>query len=126
MKTSFNISPEHFAHSVRVLLMGYVLVSVNDPPENQWCTLEAAMSHIDVVEHYSRLDSASNHQQHNRIMQIEMTIRTEWARVRQYEPDFSLGDAITLVGKRQQLWPCVTEFRPIATSVPLKKDKGGA
>ena len=94
MKTTFNLSPENFVHSVRVLLLGYVLVSANDPPENQWCTLEGAMAHIDAAEHYSRLDSITGHSLHSRIMQIEMTIRIEWARACQYEPDFSLSDAI--------------------------------
>ena len=87
-KTTFNLPPGSFAHCVRVLMLGYVLVSANDDPENQRCTLEAAMSHIDIVEHYSRLDSVTGRNLHQRIMQIEMTIRTEWARVCKYEQDF--------------------------------------
>ena len=83
------------------------------------------MSHIDAVEHYSRLDSITGHALRERIMQIEMTIRIEWARVCQYEPEFSLSDAITLVSKRQQLWPCVTEFRSSHLAPPPKKGAGG-
>ena len=121
-KATFNISPENFTHCVRVLMLGYVLVSANDPPNDQWCTLEAAMAHIDSVEHYSRMDSGVNHALHSRIMQAEMTIRTEWARVCQYDPKFSLGDAINLIGRRHQLWPCVTEFRTV--NVPLYGPRG--
>ena len=87
-KVTFNLPPENFAHTVKVLMMGYVLVSANDPPGMERCTLEAAKAHIDIVEHYSRLDSLAQHQLHYRIMEIEMAVRNEWGEYVNSKPNF--------------------------------------
>ena len=52
-----------------------------------------------------------------------MTIRTEWSMVCQYGPDFSSGDAITLVGRRRQMWPCVSEFRTVNVPTRWQENK---
>ena len=125
-KVTFNLSPENFVNSVRVLMMGYVLVSVNDPPGQEWCTLEAAMAHVDCVEQYSRLDSLANHQMHQKIMEIEMSIRTEWSRICQFHAQFSLSDAINLVASRNT-WPLISDFKAITWKGDKgnRQDKGG-
>lgn len=121
-KSTFNLSPENFLNAVKVLMMGYVLVSANDPKGQEWCTLEAAKSHIDSVEHYSRLDSLANHQLHHRITEIEMSIRNEWSRICQFHVQFSLSDAINLVANRT-VWPFLSEFKPITQKGIGKKGK---
>ena len=76
-------------------MIGYALVSANDPPADEWCSLGAAMGRADIVEHYSRIDSAPDHMLHSLIMEIEMSIMGEWARVCQFGQRCSLGDDIT-------------------------------
>ena len=117
--SDFNSSAENFGHAVRTLMFGYALVSAADATGHEWCNIEAAMSHIAAVEYMSRLNSKCAYALHSRILEIEMTIRTEWGRVCQHEPAFSLTDAVALTAQRR-LWPCVSEFKPVKG-----KGKGG-
>ena len=70
------------------------------------------MAHIAVVEYYSRLNSKCHYALHSRLMEIEMNIRTEWARVCQRDSRFSLGDAVVLTAQRQ-FWPLASEFKTV-------------
>ena len=53
-------------------MIGYVLVSANDPPNDERRTLDAALSRINIVGHYSRLDSVADRPLHSRILAVEM------------------------------------------------------
>ena len=122
--SDFNKSPENFTHAVRILMYAYVSASATDPIESTWCSLEAARAHISIVEQYSRLSTAAGGGFANRIMEVELAIRSEWVKVHHREPLLSLSDVITIVSQQTTLWPMSHEFRnPIAVT-PLGKKTG--
>ena len=125
--SDFNKSPENFTHAVRVLMYAYVLASAPDPIETTWCSLEAARSHISVVEQYSRLSTAAGGTFAHRIMEIELAIRSEWVRTHHREPLLSLSEVITIVSQQTTLWPMAHEFRAPTRQPPTKGpgQKGG-
>ena len=119
--SDFNKSPGNFTYAVRILMYAYVLASAPGPLENTWCILEAARAHVSTVEHYSRLSTAAGGAFANRIMEIELAIRSEWVRTHHKEPLLSLSDVITIVSQQTTLWPMAHEFRnPIRTTVTNK------
>ena len=110
--SDFGLTAETFVRAVRTLMYGYALVSAVGAKGHEWCALNAAATHIATVEYYSRLNSKCNHTLHNRLMEIEMTVRTERDRVCQQDIRFSLGGAVSITAQRQ-LWPFVSEFRSV-------------
>ena len=108
--SDFNKTPENFAHAVRILMYSYALVSATDPPENVWCSLDAARSHIATVEHYSRLSTAAGGSLGARIMEVGMALRSEWVKIHHKEPNLPLSDVITIVSQ-SNLWHLHSEFR---------------
>ena len=120
--SEFNKTPENFTHAVRILLYNYALFPASDPPANTWCSLDADRAHISTVEHYSRLSTAAGGALGARIMEAEMTIRSEWAKVHRKEPGLSLSDVITIVSQ-SKLRPLTYEFR--GTTRPITQDRRG-
>ena len=119
-QSDFNSTPDAFVHAVRVLMFGYALVSAGDPAADTWCDLDASFSHMSRVEQLVKLDSKSNHNMHSRLMDSEMQIRAEWARIAQNSPLLSLGEIIAIVSQRHTFWPWVAEFR---TTKPNRENK---
>ena len=123
--SEFNKSPENFTHAVRILMYAYALAAATDPIETTWCSLEAARAHISIVEQYSRMSTAAGGAFANRIMEIELAIRSEWVRTHHREPLLSLSDVIAIVSQQTTLWPMAHEFRtPIRTPPAVKGWKG--
>ena len=108
--SDFGATADTFARAVRTLMLGYALVSAADAAGHEWFLLNAAMEHITTAEYNSRLYSNCNYALHNKLMGIEMSIRSEWARVCQHDPRFSLGDAAVPTSQRQ-FWPFASEFK---------------
>ena len=108
--SDFNASPEAFAHAVRVLLLGYALVSSADTGR-PWCTLDAAMKHISTVENLSRISAKSGHANHHKIVEAEMTVRCEWTRVSQAETALTVSDIIEIVSQRFSIWPLSSDLK---------------
>ena len=115
--SDFNTSPEAFAHAVRVLMMGYALVSAADTIP--WCSLDAARKHLSLVDAATRASARGFHANHHKIVEAEMTARNEWVRVAQAETQLILSDIIELVVQRHSIWPAVSELKG-------GKGKGGA
>ena len=93
-------------------MYAYVLASANDPPEQTWCSLDAARAHISTVERYSRLSIAAGGALGARIMEVEMGIRPELAKIHHREPNLSLSDVIT-IASQNNFWPLQSEFRVV-------------
>ena len=111
--SDFQNSPETFVHAVRVLMISYALVSVTDPIEDTWCSYNAAQQHISTVETFSRASSKANFSMFSRVMDAEMSVRSEWTRVSQAESSLSLSQIIATVAQRYTLWPALHEFRSL-------------
>ena len=90
--------------------MGYTLVSAGDAAK-PWCSLDAAQKHISHVECAIRASAKSNHANHHKILDAEMTVRAEWTRIAQREPTLDLSDIVEIVSHRHTNWPIVTELR---------------
>ena len=126
-RADFTMTPGSFLHAVRTLMTTYALVSAAGEVNREWRTLDAALGHLTTVESMSRLTSRPNHALHARILESEISIRMEWVKMRQTQPDLSLGDIITLVAQRHAVWPLQSEFRPHNTrnaEVEQRKKKG--
>lgn len=79
-------------------------MSAGDPSDDEGSTIDAALSHINIVARYSRLDSVANHSLHSRVLEVEMGVRIEGARVCQFDQRCSMGGDIALTARRQ-MWP---------------------
>ena len=108
--SDFASSPEAFVHAVRVLMMGYALVSAADAGL-PWVSLDAAQKHIATVENLSRISARGGHTFHQRILDAEMNVRCEWTRVAQAESSLLLSDIIEIVGQRFTIWPTPAELK---------------
>lgn len=109
--SGYNSTPDAFVRAVRVLMFGYALVSAGDPAGETWCDLDASFAHISRAEQLVKLDSKSNRNLHARLMDSEMQIRAEWARISQFPPPPSFSEIIEIVSQRHTFWPRVAEFR---------------
>ena len=89
-------SPICWVNCVKILMYSYVLVSSVDPDGEEWCTLDGALSHLNQVEAYARMDSKAFGKLHARLVDAEAAIRHEWHRVTQQDREISLDDAIEL------------------------------
>ena len=85
-----------WVNCVKILMYTYVLVSSNDPDGEEWCTMDGALSHVNQVEAYARLDSKGFGSLHSRLVEAESSIRHEWHRVTQQDQSISLDDAVEL------------------------------
>merc|ERR1712105_518575 len=122
-KTSdFNASPEAFVHAVKVLLLGYVLVSAADEGR-PWCSLDAAQKHITTVENLSRISAKAGHPFHHKILEAEMNVRCEWTRIAQAETILCLSDVIEIVSQRLTIWPIATELKGMSGKGSVNKSK---
>ena len=97
---------------------------MNDPSNDERCTLDAALIRINIVERYSRLDSGSNRSLRSRILEVELGVSSEWTRVCQFGHRCSLGDAITLTARRQ-IRPFLSEYRTPTTRDRKGQENGG-
>ena len=88
--SEFNSSPEAFARAVRVLMLWYVLASSADVG-NPWRSSGAAQQHISTVGNLSRISARSGQYNRNKILDAEMNVRFERARIAQAETIFFLG-----------------------------------
>ena len=61
---------------------GYAIVSMADNKGAEWCSLEAALSHIPTVGNLSRANSKSPGDMHPRIVEAEASARSECAKIR--------------------------------------------
>ena len=87
-------------------MYSYVLVSSGGPDGEEWCTLDGALSHLNQVEAYARMDSKAFGRLHARLVEAESAIRHERHRVSQQDREISLDDAIELkVGYTHTLIP---------------------
>lgn len=82
------------------------------------------MAHVNIVEHYFRLDILEFHALRSKIMEIEMPIRMEWRRVCQVYSMFAISDAIALIAN-MNFRPYLSEFRYMAQVKGRPKEKGG-
>ena len=73
--SEFPSSADAFARAVRVLMHGYAIVSMADPPGGEWCGMEAALRHISVVGNVSRANSKSTAFTRGRIMEADAVVR---------------------------------------------------
>ena len=117
-KNNYLTSTDSFVRAVRVLMFAYVLASARDATGLEWRNLTAAHLHVATVEHFTRLDSRAGHALHKRLLECEMSIRIEWTRVQQAQPELSLTEIIHIVGQRHSVWPMEMEFRPPPPSNP--------
>ena len=114
----FLSSAEAFTHAVRVLMHGYAIASMADPPGREWCGLEAALRHVSVVGNMSRANSKSTAMMRGRIMEADAAVRMEWVKLGQLQPDISLSAIIDVVAQRHSIWPLMSEFaRPTFTGM---------
>ena len=120
--TDFLLSAESFCHAVRVLMHGYTLVSMLDPPGEEWCSMGAAQRHIATVEGYSRANSRVSHRMHTQIMEAEMATRLEWTKLGQTNPGVSSTAIIDTLAQRHAIWPLNSEITRVST--PSVKGKG--
>ena len=107
--SDFNTSAEPFLHAVRVIMNGYALVSANDTVP--WCSLEADRKRLTIGGNISRASSKSQHTAHNKILDTEMQVRCEWARISQSDTRYSLSDVIEIVAHRHSIWPITADLR---------------
>ena len=122
--TNFYFHRDRFCHSVRVLMHGYALASMLDPVGQEWCGLEAALSHISTVENLSRMNSKTGGNMHPRIVEAEGAVRSEWTKLGQAQPQISLSAIIDVISQRHAIWPLLSEFT--RTQTPRwKGDKNG-
>ena len=109
--SDFNASAESFLHAVRVLMMGYALLSARDPTGGEWCNLDAASLRIADDEQHSRRNSHHQHVLRSKILECEMAIRTERPRICLADPEMLLTDIIVLAPRRHNIWPLASDFR---------------
>ena len=107
--SDFASSTEAFLHAVRILLIGYALVSAADPVP--WCSLGAAQRYINCVESVSRISAKSNHIFHRKLLDAEMNARSEWTRIAQAEPNLSLVDIIEIIANKHTIWPVAADLK---------------
>ena len=107
--SDFGSSPEAFLRAVRILLLGYALVSAADPTPR--CSLDAAQRYISCVEAVSRLSAKSHHANHQKILDADMSARIEWTRVAQAEPSLNLGDIIEIAANKHTIWPIAADLK---------------
>ena len=107
------VSSEAFVHSVRILLLGYSLVSAKDSDASLWCDLQSAIPHIAKVGKFSKLDSKTGYTFQLKIREAEMATRSEWEMVSRQSPHLSLSEVIAVIANRHSLWPNDTEFPPV-------------
>ena len=100
---------------------GYVLVSCKDPLPEMRRPLGAALSHISSVGHCVRINSRTLPHLHQRIIDAELAVRTEWTSLQQKEPRSPLTEIIFTISSRHAIWPGASEFR---TTNRGKGDKG--
>ena len=110
-QSEFNSAQDAFVRAVRVLMFGYALVSAGDPAGEMWCDLDASFAHISRVGQLVKLDRKSNHNLHARLMDSEMQIMADRARISKCPPLLSLSEIIEIVPQRHAFWPGVEEFR---------------
>ena len=119
-KGEFWASPQHFVHSVRVLMVGYALVSAADPGV-PWVDYHTAMSHVATVERNVRLDCRTGGVMFNRLTEIEVSVRREWFNASQMA-SVTLTEVIVLIAQRP-LWPLKSDFPALnqgaAATVPI-------
>lgn len=120
--SDFHTSPESFAHAVRVLMLGYALVSAADG-ERPWCSLGAALKRISTVENLSRISAKSGHVCHHKIVEAEMNVRCEWTRIAQAETILRLSDVIEIVGQRFAIWPISAELKGVGGKGSFNRNK---
>ena len=108
----FVYSSDALVSDVRTLMYGCVLAFCMDPPESTWLDIDAALIHINQVEHFTRLNSKFNQSNH-------LGQDYEWARAQQLEPGLTLSQIVGNVAKRYTIWPATGEFRAV------KKGKAG-
>ena len=94
-----NASPEAFAHAARVLMYVYVVASDADSGR-PWRSLDAAQKHVSTVENLPRAPARAGRPSHRKILDAEVNVRCEWARVTQAETTLSLRDIIEIVSQR--------------------------
>ena len=114
----FNKSPENFTHAARALMYAYVMAPAADPIERTRRILEAARAHISTVAYYSRLSAAAGGAFGRRIMDVEISIMSEWVRILHREPLLGLSDAITIVSRNATICPASHEFRNPVSNTP--------
>ena len=64
----FLYSGDALIAAVRTLMYGYVLASRADPPDDTWCDLDSALSHISELENFVRLNSRDNLTIHQKLL----------------------------------------------------------
>lgn len=105
---------------------GYAIISMEDLPGEEWCSLEAALQHVSTVESFPRVNSKSAGPMHYRIMEAEAAVRSEWAKLGQVQPGTSLTAIIDVVSQRRAIWPLLSEFTKNTTRNNQKgSQKGG-
>ena len=109
----FLLSAEPFRHAIRVLTHGYALVSMADPPGQEWFSLETALSRVSAVANFGRANSRAPHRLRAQLMEAGKAVRTEWAELSQNRPEIPLANIIGIVSHRRTIWPISIEFAKI-------------
>ena len=115
-----------YIYHLKILMHSYVMVSAaNDPA---WCTLDACLKHIWLVEKILRTDARFGERSFRKITATEENVRCEWYKEMVGNPGATLSQVIDRVANRfQSMWPTEQEMREKqrSTARPTLVPRGG-
>ena len=98
-----------FAHAVKTPIYSYALASVQDPDDQQWVNLSAALAWVGPIANLMRIGSRASDPLFARITESEALASKDWLPAAQRDPTASLSD-ITHVCSRTWRYPVASVF----------------
>ena len=112
-KARFMDGPWNYLYHLRVLMMSYVIVSLDvQGDEEAWCSLTAANNHISLVERAFRADGRFQDRSFRTIAAVDESVRHEWRKASIANPGSTLTQVMEKTAERfHAAWPTDAQLR---------------